>query len=31
MVNIPTAANGFIMKMLMKKMDRDHDGKISKP
>jgi hypothetical protein len=31
MVGIPSMANSFIMKMILKKMDKDGDGKISKP
>jgi Ca2+-binding EF-hand superfamily protein len=31
MVGIPTMANSFVMKMILKKMDKDGDGKISKP
>jgi hypothetical protein len=31
MVGAPTMANSFVMKMILKKMDKDGDGKISKP
>ena len=31
MVGVPSMANGMVMKMLLKKMDMDRDGRISKP
>ncbi len=31
MVGVPQMANSFIMKQVLKKMDRDRDGRISKP
>lgn len=31
MVGIPTMVNSFVIKMILKKMDKDGDGKISKP
>lgn len=31
MVGIPTMANSFMLKMVLKKMDKDGDGRINKP
>ena len=31
MVGVPTMANQFIVKQLLKRMDKDGDGRISKP
>jgi len=31
MVNVPSMANQFVIKQLLKRMDKDGDGRISKP
>lgn len=31
MIGVPTMVNGFVMKMILKKLDKDGDGRISKP
>lgn len=31
MVGVPTSVNGFVIKMIMKRMDKDGDGRINKP